>query len=72
MTLAGLRAKVRSVQRLNVESADDGVECPAVRVQRAAMRRLKECPVKLQSARSTLGSAAGLSNVVADLLTCLQ
>jgi hypothetical protein len=32
------------------------------------MRRLLERPVKLQSARTTLGSVAGLSNVAADLL----
>jgi hypothetical protein len=32
------------------------------------MRRLLEHPVKLQSARTTPGSLAGLSNFAADLL----
>jgi hypothetical protein len=36
------------------------------------MCRLLEGPVKLQSARSTLGSVAGLSNVTADLLMSLR
>jgi hypothetical protein len=72
MRLAGPRAKLWSVERRSVESADDGVECRAGRVQRAAMRRLLELPVKLQSARSALGSVAGLSNVAADFLMCLR
>jgi hypothetical protein len=53
-------------------SADDGVECRAGQVQRAAMHQLMECLVKLQSTLSMLGSVAGLFNVVADLLMCLQ
>jgi hypothetical protein len=65
--LAGARAKVLPVQRRSVESADDGVECRAGRVQRAAMSWLKECLVKLQSARSTLGRLAGLLNVAVGL-----
>jgi hypothetical protein len=65
MTLARPRAKVRSVERRSMESANDGVECRAGRVLRAAVSRLMECPVKLQSARSMLGSMAGLSSVTA-------
>jgi hypothetical protein len=36
------------------------------------MYRLLECPVKLQSARSMLGSMARLSNIAASLLMCLR
>jgi hypothetical protein len=68
MMLARLTVKVQSVERRSVESTDDGVKCRAGRVQKVAMRRLKECPVKLQSTRSMQGSAARLSNVVAGLL----
>jgi hypothetical protein len=70
MTPAGPRAKVMSVERLSVESANNGVECRAGQVQRAAIRRLMECLVKLQSAQSMLDSVAGLSNVAAGLLMC--
>jgi hypothetical protein len=59
---------VRSVEQRSVESADDGVEHWAGRVQRAAMCRLLECPVKLQSTWSTPGSMARLSNIAAGLL----
>jgi hypothetical protein len=43
---------VGSVERRSVQSADNGVEYRVGRVLRAAMHRLKECPVKLQSARA--------------------
>jgi hypothetical protein len=70
MRLVGSRAKVRPVEWQSVESADDGIECQAVQVLRAAMPRLKELLVKLQSAWSTLGSVARLLNVAAGLLIC--
>jgi hypothetical protein len=68
MRLAVLTAKLRSVEQQSVESAEDGVECWAGGVPRAAMRWVLEFLVKLQSARSMPGSVAGLSNVAADLL----
>jgi hypothetical protein len=67
MRLAGPRAKLRSVQRRSLESADYGVECRAGGVPGAAMRRLLEFLVKLQGARYPTGSVAGLSNVAAGL-----
>jgi hypothetical protein len=72
MRLAGLRVKVQPVERWSVESADGGIACRAGRMLGAAMPRLKECLVKLQSARSMPGSMARLSNIVAGLLMCLQ
>jgi hypothetical protein len=68
MKLTGPRAKMRLLERRGVDYADDGVECRAGRVRTAAMHRLMGCPVKLQSAQSTLGSVVGLSSVVAYLI----
>jgi hypothetical protein len=70
MRLTGPRVKVWPVERQSMESADGGIACRAGQVLGAAMPRLKECPVKLQSARSTPGSMTGPSNVAAGLLMC--
>jgi hypothetical protein len=62
---------MRPVERLGVESTDDDDASRAGRVLKAAWPHLVECQVKLQSARSTMGSVAGLSDVVCSLLMCL-